>query len=139
MYKYELSTEKLEEIRQNIISLSPIERFLRDKGFEIKLDEALTIESLSYGPFDLIAERKTELIVVSLIGAEIENSISRLIDLDNVGKFAQGRVTKYAILFSEPIEVARTLIGKFGIIPVVMENENEMLARFKENYMEWSK
>ncbi len=84
----------------------------------------------------MIAEKETDLIVISLIGTDIENSISRLIDLDNVGKFAQRRVTKYAILFSEPIEVARTLIDKFGIIQVVIENENEMLSRFKEKYLE---
>ncbi|HEX9320344.1 MAG TPA: hypothetical protein VF884_15535 [Nitrososphaeraceae archaeon] len=136
MYSYEISVEKLAEIKQNIISLSPIEHYFRDKGFEIKLDEAITIEGQLYGPFDLIAEKETDLIVISLIGTDIENSISRLIDLDNVGKFAQRRVTKYAILFSEPIEVARTLIDKFGIIQVVIENENEMLSRFKEKYLE---
>lgn len=135
MYNYEISVEKLEEIRQNIISLSPIEQFFRDKGFEIRLDETVRIEGQPYGPFDLVAEKETDLIVISLIGTDIENSISRLIDLDNVGKFAQRHVTKYAILFSEPIEVARTLIDKFGIIQVVIENENEMLSKFKEKYL----
>jgi Zn finger protein HypA/HybF involved in hydrogenase expression len=135
MYNYEISVEKLEEIKQNIISLSPIEQFFRDKGFEIRLDETVTIEGQPYGPFDLVAEKETDLIVISLIGTDIENSISRLIDLDNVGKFAQRHVTKYAILFSEPIEVARTLIDKFGIIQVVIENENEMLSKFKEKYL----
>ncbi|MGG6460740.1 MAG: hypothetical protein ACM3JQ_04865, partial [Candidatus Eiseniibacteriota bacterium] len=106
-----------------------------DKGFEIRLDETVTIEGQPYGPFDLVAEKETDLIVISLIGTDIENSISRLIDLDNVGKFAQRHVTKYAILFSEPIEVARTLIDKFGIIQVVIENENEMLSKFKEKYL----
>ena len=135
MYNYEISVEKLEEIKQNIISLSPIEQFFRDKGFEIRLDETVTIEGQPYGPFDLVAEKETDLMVISLIGTDIENSISRLIDLDNVGKFAQRQVTKYAILFSEPIEVARTLIDKFGIIQVVIENENEMLSKFKEKYL----
>jgi Zn finger protein HypA/HybF involved in hydrogenase expression len=134
IYSYELSPDKMEEIKQNIISLFPIERYLSDKGFQIKIDEVVTIDSQSYGPFDLIAQKESELIVISLIGAEIESSISRLIDLDNVGKFAQLHVTKYVILFSEPIEIARNLIDKFGIIPVVLENEREMLNRFKDNF-----
>jgi DNA-binding NarL/FixJ family response regulator len=136
MYNYEISSEKIGEIKQDIISLSPIEQFLREKGFEIGLDESITFESQSYGPFDLVAKRKTEIILASLIGSEIENALSRLIDLDNAGKFAQHRVIKYAILFSEPTEVALNLIEKFDIIPIIIENERDMLNRFRENYKE---
>jgi DNA-binding NarL/FixJ family response regulator len=141
MYDYDINPEKIADIKQNIISLSPIEQFLRDKGYKIMVEEMIKVEfgSESYGPFDLIAEKETDLIVISTIGTDIENTISRLIDLDNVGKFEQRRITKYAILFSEPIEVARTLIDKFGIIHIVIENVNSMLSKFKENYLEWTR
>jgi len=136
IYNYEINPEKLEEIKQNIISLSPIEEFLLGKGFEVKLDESISVNSQPVGPFDLIAEKKTELIVASVIGSEIENAITKLLDLDDVGKFDQRRITKYGILFSEPTEVARNLIDKFGIISVLMENEKEMLIKFTENFKE---
>ena len=136
MYNYEISPEKLDQIKQNIVSLSPIEEYLRQKGYEIGLDEIISFESQSFGPFDLVAENKTSLILASLIGSEIENALARLIDLDNAGKHSQQKVIKYAILFSDPTEIARNLIDKFGIIPIIIENENEMLGRFKENFKE---
>ena len=43
IYNYEINPEKLEEIKQNIISLSPIEDFLRGKGFEVKSDEQFLV------------------------------------------------------------------------------------------------
>ncbi|MDQ5870247.1 MAG: hypothetical protein M3530_11055, partial [Thermoproteota archaeon] len=132
IYNYEISAEKLEEIKQNIISLSPIEGFLQQKGFEIKLDETIVSDSQSYGPFDLIAERGSELILVSVIGSEIENAVAKLIELDNVSKFIHRKVSKYAILFAEPTEVARNLIDKFDILPILIEHEREMANRFKE-------
>ena len=136
MYNYEINAEKLDQIKQNIVSLSPIEEYLRQKGYEIGLDEIISFESKSYGPFDLVAENNTNLILASLIGSEIENALTRLIDLDNAGKHSQQKAIKYAILFSDPTEIARNLIDKFGIIPIIIENENEMLARFKENFKE---
>lgn len=136
IYNYEINPEKLEEIKQNIISLSPIEDFLRGKGFEVKLDEAIPGRSQPVGPFDLVAEKKTELIVASVIGSDVENAISKLLDLDDVGKFDQRRITEYAILFYEPTEVASNLIDKFGIIPILLENEKEMLSKFTENFRE---
>jgi hypothetical protein len=84
----------------------------------------------------LVAENRINLILASLIGSEIENALARLIDLDNAGKHTQQKVIKYAILFSDPTEIARNLIDKFGIIPIIIENENEMLSRFKENFKE---
>lgn len=137
IYNYEINPEKLEEIKQNIISLSPIEEFLLGKGFEVKLDETISVDSQPIGPFDLIAEKKSEMIIASVIGSEIENAITKLLDLDDVGRFDQWRITKYAILFSEPTEVARNLIDKFGIISVLVENEREMLTKFTENFKEW--
>ncbi len=136
MYNYEISAEKMGQIKQNIVSLSPIEEFFRQKGYEIKLDEMISVESQSYGPFDLIAENKISLILASLIGSELENALARLMDLDNAGKNSQRKVTKYAILFSDPTEIERNLIDKFGIIPIILENETEMLARFMEHFRE---
>ncbi|MGA8914544.1 MAG: hypothetical protein WB474_00990, partial [Nitrososphaeraceae archaeon] len=136
MYNYEINAEKLDQIKQNIVSLSPIEEYLRQKGYEIGLDEIISFESQSFGPFDLVAENRTNLILASLIGSEIENALARLIDLDNAGKHTQQKVNKYAILFSDPTEIARNLIDKFGIIPIIIENENEMLTKFKENFKE---
>ncbi len=46
IYNYEISSEKMEEIKRNIISLSPIEGFLQQKGFEIKLDETIVSDSV---------------------------------------------------------------------------------------------
>lgn len=64
-------------------------------------------------------------------------ALARLIDLDSVGKQSQSRVTKYAILFSDPTEIARNLIDKLGIVSIIIiENEKEMLTRFKENFRE---
>ena len=136
MYNCEINVEKLDQIKQNIVSLSPIEEYLRQKGYEIGLDEIISFESQSFGPFDSVAENRTNLILASLIGSEIENALARLIDLDNAGKHTQQKVNKYAILFSDPTEIARNLIDKFGIIPIIIENENEMLPRFKENFKE---
>ncbi|MGA7006999.1 MAG: hypothetical protein WBY28_07985 [Nitrososphaeraceae archaeon] len=136
MYNYEINAEKLDQIKQNIVSLSPIEEYLRQKGYEIGLDEIISFESQSFGPFDLVAENRTNLILASLIGSEIENALARLIDLDNEGKHTQQKVIKYAILFSDPTEIARNLIDKFGIISIIIENESEMLSRFKENFKE---
>jgi DNA-binding NarL/FixJ family response regulator len=138
IYSYEVNPDKLEEIKRNIISLSPIEDFLRGKGYEVKLDEAMSGHSQQQqsGQFDLIAEKNTDLIVVSVIGADIENAITKLLDLDNIGKFDQRRITKYAILLSEPTEVARNLIDKFGMIAILLENEREMLTKFTDNFKE---
>lgn len=106
MYNYEINVEKLDQIKQNIVSLSPIEEYLRQKGYEIGLDEIISFESQSFGPFDLVAENRTNLILASLIGSEIENALARLIDLDTqqkVNKYldTQQKVNKYAILFSD--------------------------------------
>jgi DNA-binding NarL/FixJ family response regulator len=136
MYNYEISPEKLGQIKQDIISLSPIEEFLRQKGYEIRVDEMVTFETQSYGPFDFVAENKTCLILTSLVGSEIENALARLIDLDSASKHSQLKVIKYAILFSDPTEIARNLIEKFDIIPIILENEGDMLARFRENFRE---
>ncbi len=74
------------------------------------------------------------MILVSVIGSEIENAVSKLLELDNVSKFIQRKVSKYAILFAEPTEVARNLIDKFDILPILVEHEREMGNKFKENF-----
>ena len=135
MYTYEISSEKMGQIKQSIVSLSPIEEFLRHKGYEVRLDETIINESETFGPFDIVAENKTSIILASLIGSEIDNAITRLIELDNATK-TDGKTKKYAILFSDPTEIARNLIEKFGIIPVIIESEYEMLTRFRENFKE---
>jgi hypothetical protein len=86
--------------------------------------------------FDLVARNQDQTILLIILGSDIEENFAKIVDLDTVIKTMPGKISKYAVIFSEPREVTRSLLKRFGIVPILVENVNNMLEKFKENYTE---
>ena len=83
-----------------------------------------------------MAQKQDQTILLIILGSDIEENFAKLVDLDTVSKTMPGRISKYAVIFSEPREVTKSLLKRFGIVPILVENVNSMLEKFKENYTE---
>jgi CheY-like chemotaxis protein len=135
--RYEISQEKIGEIRRSIVTLDDIEKFLLQKGYKVNLEYKIESKFESFGPFDIVAKKDDRIIIIVTLGSDIEESFSKLVELDVVDKSAMiGKTSKYAIAFSELREVTWNIIKKFNIIPVVVEDEKKVLEKFKEKFLD---
>ena len=132
LYNYTLNLSRIAELKQDILSLESIRDFLLEKGFEANLDHQIEIKNQICGPFELVARKQDLHIFVITLGSGLEENFSRLMELDTVGKIIDGKIAKFAIMFSEPPEVTRNLMEKLGVLSVMTEDESKVLEKFKK-------
>jgi CheY-like chemotaxis protein len=136
LYTYRINPNKIAKIKQNIVSLLSIKNFLEEKGFLVQPNTNPSLKYTIATNFDLVAQKLDQTIVLIILGSDIEENFAKIVDLDTISKTMPGRISKYAVIFCEPTEVTRSLLKRFGIIPILIENVNNMLEKFKENYTE---
>ena len=134
--KYALVNNRIPEIKRNVITLDDIEQFLRNEGFKVNPDFKIESKQETIGPFDIVAQKGDNLAVIVSLGADVEESFSKLVQMDNVNRaMVAQRISRYAILFSDPQEVVLNLMNKFGVIPIVIEDTTKLLDKFKQVFM----
>jgi CheY-like chemotaxis protein len=136
LFTYRINPDKITKIKQTIVSLSSIKNFLEEKGFLIQSEVSPSLKYTTATKFDLVAQKQDQTILLIILGSDIEENFAKIVDLDTVSKTLPGRISKYAVIFSEPREVTKSLLKRFGIVPILVENVNNMLEKFKENYTE---
>ena len=139
VHTYSLRPTMIPEIKRDLITLDDIELFLEGKGFKVNADYKIELKQETIGPFDFVAQKGNDIVVIVSLGSEFEESFSKLVQMDGVDKLAAvstsvapHRITKYAILFSEPQEIVKNLMNKFGVIPVIVNDTSKILEKFKE-------
>jgi CheY-like chemotaxis protein/Zn finger protein HypA/HybF involved in hydrogenase expression len=136
IHNYSLIQSKIPEIKRNIITLDDIERFLENEGFKVNPDYKIQSKLETVGPFDIVAQKLDNIAVVVSLGADVEENFSKLVQMDTIDKaIVARRISKYAILFSNPQEIVLNLMNRFGIIPIVVDDTSKMLEKFKESFM----
>ena len=136
LFTYRINPDKITKVKQTIISLSSIKNFLEEKGFLVQSNVNTNLKYTTATNFDLVARNQDQTILLIILGSDIEENFAKIVDLDTVIKTMPGRISKYAVIFSEPREVTRSLLKRFGIVPILVENVNNILEKFKENYTE---
>ncbi|HYZ60081.1 MAG TPA: hypothetical protein VE544_10540, partial [Nitrososphaeraceae archaeon] len=136
IHKYALVHTRVPEIKRNVITLDDIEQFLRKEGFKVNPDFRIESKQETIGPFDIVAQKGDNLAVIVSLGADVEDSFSKLVQMDNVNRaMVVQRISRYAILFSDPQEVVLNLMNKFGVIPIIVEDTSKLLDKFKQVFM----
>jgi CheY-like chemotaxis protein/Zn finger protein HypA/HybF involved in hydrogenase expression len=136
LFTYRINPDKITRIKQTIVSLSPIKNFLEEKGFLIESNVNPSLKYTTATKFDLVARSQDQTILLIILGSDIEENFARIVDLDTVSKTMPGKISKYAVIFSEPREVTRSLLKRFGIVTILVENVNNILEKFEEKYTE---
>jgi CheY-like chemotaxis protein/Zn finger protein HypA/HybF involved in hydrogenase expression len=136
LFTYRINPDKITKVKQTIVSLSSIKSFLEEKGFSVQSNVNPNLKYTIATNFDLVARNQDHTILLIILGSDIEENFAKMVDLDTVSKIMPGRISKYAVIFSEPREVTRSLVKRFGIVTILVDNVNKMLEKFKENYTE---
>ncbi len=132
LYSYQVMQDKLDKIKQSIISLTSLEEFLLERGFLTDSVNTNLKYALTSGYIDLVARRGDQTILVIVLGSDVEENFTKIIELDTVAKTVPGIVHKYAVIFSEPREVTRNLLKRFAVISVLADDATRMLEKFKQ-------
>ncbi len=136
LFTYRINPDKISKIKQHIVSLSSIKNFLEEKGFLAQSNTNPGVKYTTATNFELVAQKQDQTILLIILGSDIEENFAKIVELDMVTKTMPGRISKYAVIFSEPTEVTRSLLKRFCIVPILVENVNNMLEKFKESYTE---
>ncbi|MDQ6863658.1 MAG: response regulator, partial [Thermoproteota archaeon] len=135
LYNYVLNANKIEEIERNLIPLDTIQHFLREVGFQVNLHHCIETAYATFGPFDLVAQKHGHTVFVIVLGSDLEQNLFRLVELDNVGRaIVAGKVSNYGFILSELREVTLNLLAKFNVRIIIVDNETNMLRKFKETF-----
>lgn len=136
IHNYSLIQSKIPEIKRNLVTLDDIERFLENEGFKVNPDYKIQTKLETIGPFDIVAQKTDNIVVIVSLGADVEENFSKLVQMDTIDKgIVAQRISKYAILFSNPQEMVLNLMNKFGVIPIVVDDTSKMLEKFKGVFM----
>ena len=86
------------------------------------------------GPFDLVAQKNDITIIVSSLGDDIEDNVSKLFELNMIDKVISGKVHKIVLLFSEPKEVTKNLMENYNIQAIVIDDISKLFETFKNEF-----
>lgn len=132
-YTYWLDAGRMAEIRNSVGALEPLKMHLDSKGYQIQFGHKVDTKFGTFGPFDLVAYRNGQPIIVSMIlGSDIEDNHTKIIELDTLGSSVDFQQQRFAIMFAEPREVTRNLLAKFKLDLIVAENETALVRKFSE-------
>ena len=102
IYTYSLSTTKIAEIKQQVVSLDDVEKHFVNFGFKVNTDYMVQSNYQTLGPFDLVAQKNDITIIVSSLGDDIEDNVSKLFELNMIDKIISGKVHKIVLLLNNP-------------------------------------
>lgn len=134
IYTYSLSTSKIAEIKQQVVSLDDVEKHFVNSGFKVNTEYMVHSNYQTLGPFDLVAQKNDITIIVSSLGDDIEDNVSKLFELNMIDKVISGKVHKIVLLFSEPKEVTKNLMDNYNIQPIVIEDISKLFETFKNEF-----
>jgi CheY-like chemotaxis protein/nucleoside diphosphate kinase len=134
LYTYSLSSSKVSEIKQQVVSLDEIVKHFTDFGFKVNTDYMIHSNYQTLGPFDLVAQKNDITMIISSFGDDMEDNVSKLFELNMIDKVISGRVHKVVILFSEPKEVTKNLMDSYNIQPIVVEDISKLYQTFKNEF-----
>ncbi|HKR74490.1 MAG TPA: response regulator [Candidatus Nitrosocosmicus sp.] len=133
-YTYSLSASKMSEIKQQVISLDDVEKYFAGFGFKVNTDYIIHSSYQTLGPFDIMAQKNDVTIIVSSLGDDIEDNVSKLFELNMLDKVISGRVHKVVLLFSEPKEVTKNLMENYNIYAIVIDDISKLYETFKSQF-----
>ncbi len=131
LYRYNLQLENLNKIKNNIFLLKNLEQYLKGVGFEIKQYEKFAHKDQSFGPFELVAIKDTQIFLFIILGNDLQENLSRLFEIDFASKDKE--IKSFAIAFIEPQEIVLKLLEKFGILLLVKEETTEIFDGIKNH------
>jgi CheY-like chemotaxis protein/nucleoside diphosphate kinase len=134
LYTYSLSSSKVSEIKQQVVSLDEIVKQFTTFGFKVNADYIIHSNYQTLGPFDLVAQKNDITMVISTFGDDMEDNVSKLFELNMIDKVISGKVHKVVILFSEPKEVTKNLMDSYNIQPIVVEDISKLYQTFKNEF-----
>ncbi len=134
VFTYSLSASKISEIKQQVVSLEEIEKYIRNLGFKVNTDYLIQSSNQSLGPFDIVAQKNDSTIIINSLGDDIEDNFSKLFEFNIVDKVIPGNIHKMVILFSEPKEVTKNLMVNYNIHPIIIEDISKLYEMFKSQF-----
>lgn len=134
IYTYSLSAAKIAEIKQQVVSLDEVEKHFVSFGFKVNTEYMVHSNYQTLGPFDLVAQKNDITIIVSSLGDDIEDNVSKLFELNMIDKVISGKVHKIVLLFSEPKEVTKNLMDNYNIQAIVIEDISKLFETFKNEF-----
>ena len=132
LYKYNLEQENLNNIKKNIFLLRNLEQFLKDIGFTVKQYEKFVSDENSFGPFELIAFKDKEILLFIILSNDLKHNLSRIFEIDFASKMMDKEIKSFAVAFFEPPEIVLMLLKKFGITPLVKEDEMDIVKEIRK-------
>ena len=134
IFAYSISPLQISGVKQQIISLDDIQKYLTNSGFRVDTEYRIQSNYESLGPFDIWAQKGSITIIINSLGDNIEDNVSKLFELNSIDKVIQGTVYKIAILFSEPREVTKNMMDNFNIKPIVVDDILKISDEFREQF-----
>ena len=134
VFTYSLSPSKISEIKQQVVSLEEIEKYILNLGFKVNTDYLIHSSNQSLGPFDIVAQKNDSTIIINSLGDDIEDNFSKLFEFNIIDKVIPGNIHKMALLFSEPKEVTKNLMDNYNIQPIVIEDISKLYEMFKSQF-----
>ena len=133
-FTYSLSTSKMSEIKQQVVSLDDVQKYFVDYGFKVNNDYMIQSNYQTLGPFDIMAQKNDVIIIVSALGDDIEENVAKLFELNMLDKVISGRLHKVVLLFSEPKEVTKNLMDNYNIYAIVIDDISKLYETFKSQF-----
>lgn len=129
-YTYWLDASKTGEIKSRVGSLELLKAPLESLGYQVQFGQKVEVEYNSLGPFDLVAYRKAQPnLVAAILGSDVEENHTKIMELETLGRsISLERII--IIMFSEPREVTRSLLDKFDMHLIVVEDEATLAKKF---------
>ena len=134
VFTYSLSPSKISEIKQQVVSLEEIEKYILNLGFKVNTDYLIHSSNQTLGPFDIVAQKNDSTIIINSLGDDIEDNFSKLFEFNVIDKVIPGNIHKMALLFSEPKEVTKNLMENYNIQPIVIEDISKLYEMFKSQF-----
>lgn len=133
LYAYRLNPAKASELKQKSLPLSSVEDYLSSKGFSVSPEDYVDSKLRKFGKFDLVAFKENTILVMLILGDNVELDHLRIIELDTMNRAVGSRVTAYAITFTALRQVTMDLLSKFGITVIHLKRPEELLSKIQEH------
>jgi CheY-like chemotaxis protein len=131
LFKYKLQQKNLNKIKKSFFLLIQLEELLRAEGFIIDQYEKIQIGGNTFGPFELIAYKDNLIFIFIIINTDLQYNIRRIFEIDIGSKSEEKNIRSFAIAFYEPQDIILKLLDKFGIMPLIELDANEIVKKIK--------
>jgi len=134
MYNYSLSASKISEIKQQVVSLDDVENYFTKLGYKVNTDYMVQSNYETLGPFDIVAQKNDTTVIISSLGDDIEDNVSKLFELNMIDKVISGNVIKVVLLFSDPKEVTKNLMDNYDVHAIIIDDISRLYEGFRSQF-----